>query len=378
MSGGRVRAPNGVDFWRGFALVTIFVNHVPGNVFERATHRNFGFSDSAELFVLLAGWSLYLSTRGRDGAPEATGRLLFRLGGRAVAVYAAQVLITVIALGLIAAAAIHFREPLFLEWHNAAAVFTDPVAAHLGLVLLTHQLGYFNILPLYVVLMALAPGIAVVDRLAPRLLLPLSGALWLAALLARLNLPTWPVEGEWFFSPLAWQFLFVIGFALARAVERGGFGPRVLRWLRPPAFLAVGAALGVALDGRGPEHAFVPWPQALFVLDKAYLSPLRLLHVLALMIAFAGAFAHLDRLLPLASRFLSRLGRHSLNVFCVGSVLGLAGQLVRAALPVSWALDATVVLTGIMCLGVTAWLSEWRDRAKPASPVAAELDRAGS
>ena len=54
------REPNAVDFWRGFALVSIFINHVPGIFYERLTHRNLSISDSAELFVFLAGWSLGL------------------------------------------------------------------------------------------------------------------------------------------------------------------------------------------------------------------------------------------------------------------------------------------------------------------------------
>ncbi|MFN8925611.1 MAG: OpgC domain-containing protein, partial [Rhodospirillales bacterium] len=46
-----------VDFWRGVALATIFVNHVAGNVLEQFTHKNFGLSDAADLFVLLAGFA---------------------------------------------------------------------------------------------------------------------------------------------------------------------------------------------------------------------------------------------------------------------------------------------------------------------------------
>ena len=61
------------------------------------------------------------------------------------------------AIALLAAASILFDAPFLLDWHNASAVFTDPVRAHVGLVALTHQLGYFNILPLYVVLMFIAP-----------------------------------------------------------------------------------------------------------------------------------------------------------------------------------------------------------------------------
>ena len=65
-----MREPNAIDFWRGLALVTIFINHVPGNTFERYTYSQYGISDAAELFVFLAGWSIGIATRGRDGAPS--------------------------------------------------------------------------------------------------------------------------------------------------------------------------------------------------------------------------------------------------------------------------------------------------------------------
>lgn len=44
-----------LDFFRGLALVMIFINHVPGTVWENFTSRNFGFSDAAEGFVLMSG-----------------------------------------------------------------------------------------------------------------------------------------------------------------------------------------------------------------------------------------------------------------------------------------------------------------------------------
>ena len=140
------RRANAIDFWRGVALVTIFINHIPGNWFERFTHRNFGFSDSAELFVFLAGFSLRLVT-GIDQHKESTPQLALRLGGRAVTLYAAQIMITMLALAMIAAAALLLDNPLILDWHNAGAVFQSPVETHVGLVLLSHQLGYFDILP---------------------------------------------------------------------------------------------------------------------------------------------------------------------------------------------------------------------------------------
>ena len=140
------RQANAVDFWRGFALVSIFVNHIPGIWFERLTHRNFSISDSAELFVFLAGWSLGLLVSSRSAATN-SALLVFRLGGRAVTIYAAQILISSIALALLASAAYAFDNPLILEWHNAAAIFQEPALTHIGLVLLSHHLGYFDAPP---------------------------------------------------------------------------------------------------------------------------------------------------------------------------------------------------------------------------------------
>jgi hypothetical protein len=67
-----MRAPNEIDFWRGFALVTIFINHIPGIYFERFTFRNVSLSDSAELFVFLAGCALRILCRWRGARAAST------------------------------------------------------------------------------------------------------------------------------------------------------------------------------------------------------------------------------------------------------------------------------------------------------------------
>ena len=183
------RAANAIDFWRGFALVTIFINHIPGNFFEHFTHRNIGLSDSAELFVFLAGWGLQI-VAARYG--DDLKYLMWWLGNRVLKIYSAQILIISLAIALLAAASIYFDNPLLTTWHNAEAVFYDPVRANIGLVTLSHQLGYFNILPLYVVLTAVTPLIVLIDRYAARALLPISFAIYILALVFETNLPTWP------------------------------------------------------------------------------------------------------------------------------------------------------------------------------------------
>ena len=361
-----MRPANEIDFWRGFALVSIFINHIPGFFYEHLTHKNIGQSDSAELFVFLAGWSLRLVTESRSD-PLTSGRLVLRLGARALTIYTAQILISSLAIALTAAASLAFDNPLLLAWNNAAAVFEEPVRTHVGLVLLTHQLGFFDILPLYVVLMLAAPVIAMLHRFAGLLLLPLSLAVYAAALTLRIDLPTWPVEGYWYFNPFAWQVIFVLGFALARDDGLGAFARRHLAPLRTVGILWVLAGLVVALTGFEPDPLKVPEPKLFFIFDKSYLSPARLMHFLALALAFGGSFRFIDRLLHPIADFLSMLGRNSLHVFCVGSMLSLCGSLTRFRLGGSIAVDTMVLILGIATMGGTAWLCEWREHLRSRS-----------
>ncbi len=356
------RPPNEIDFWRGFALIAIFINHVPGIYFERFTHRNYGFSDSAELFVLLAGWSLRaMVDRSPDLQPV---RLVLRIGGRAVTLYIAQQVITIMAVAMIAATALLTQTNLVLQWNNAAALFDEPVTANIGIVLLSHHLGYFDILPLYIVLMCMAPVIAVLYRVSPGVLLAASGSLYLATLYTGFNLPTWPVEGRWFFNPFAWQFVFSIGYML------GGQGPsqRLVKRFRLPlrmfGLVFLGGSLFAAIYGWYPDWLTAPEPAAFFVVDKTFQTPLRLLHVLALMAAFGGAFYFMVKYIGPVARFCSMLGRNSLNVFCVGSLLSLSGQIIRFTLPETLWVDTAVLILGLVLLSLTAWVSEWRQRLR--------------
>jgi hypothetical protein len=373
------RQPNAVDFWRGFALITIFIDHIPGLFYSRYTLINFSISDAADLFVFLAGWSLRLMADG-GGRHMPTRDVMLRLFGRALELYAAQVLITMLAIAMLALTSIELANPLLLEWHNAAAVFNDPVPTHVGLALLTHQLGYFDILPLYVVLMLMAPFFALIDRVVPALLLPASAALYICALAFRLTLPTWPVSGTWFFNPLAWQFVFVLGFVIAR--EDAGLGRLVRRhivWVRVLALPILIYATGAVLFDRLWDPTNVPDPKLFFLLDKTYATPPRLIQFLALVAVFSAAFRYIRGCADLPYvrypvdvliRVLAMLGRNSLYVFCVGSLLSLTAQFVRFAYRGTVAVDTAVVISGIIIMALTAWLAESRQRAQPASPAA--------
>jgi hypothetical protein len=357
------REANAIDFWRGVALVTIFINHVPGIYYARFTHANYSLSDSADLFVFLAGWSLRLLV-GSPGRAQNVWYLVLRLGGRAVELYAAQIMLTMIAIAMLAASATILDNPLLLEWHNAAAVFYDPILTHIGLATLTHQMGYFDILPLYVVLMTMAPVFAVIDRYAPNWLLPLSLALYLATLIVPIPMPTWPVDGQWFFNPLAWQLVFVLGFVMAREDGVGGFVRRhivPIRWLSVP---IVAASAYIVWNRLWPDPTLMPQPRLLFIASKTYVTPMRLIQFLALIALFSVTYPYIQRWASWLVEFCSRLGRNSLIVFCVGSLLSLAGQITRFVYRGDIVVDTVVVVLGIAIMAFSAWLPEWREQVR--------------
>jgi hypothetical protein len=366
-----IRQANPVDFWRGLALVMIFVNHIPDIYYSRFTHAHYSLSDSADLFVFLAGWAL----RHLVGTPEqrpAPWYLVLRLGGRAITLYAAQIMITMIAIAMLAGVAILRDNPLLLEWHNAAAVFQDPVPTHVGLALITHQLGYFDILPLYVVLMLMAPAIAMIDRYAPNWLLPISVLCYALALAFRIIPPTWPVEGQWFFNPFAWQLVFVLGFVLAREDGVGGFVRRRIVPIRILAIPVVIVGLMVVLLDWWPDPTKVPQPRLFFLIDKTYVTPARIVQFLALIALMSATYPYIRKYASRLVDFLAMLGRNSLYVFCVGSILSLAGQIFRFLYRGNIWIDTLVVIVGIAIMAVTAWLPEWREqvKARPGSPSA--------
>ena len=80
---------------------------------------------------------------------------------------------------------------------------------------------------------------------------------------------------------------------------------------------------------------------------------------------FGGSFSILRKWAGPATTFFSMLGRNSLNVFCVGSLLALLAQFIRFVFGGGLIIDTGVLLGAVLCMSATAWLSEWRERAKP-------------
>ena len=135
--------------------------------------------------------------------------------------------------------------------HGRAVVFEEPLRGGLGVALLSHQLGYFNILPLYVVLMALTPAILALARFSPAAALAASLSAYALVRVTGFDLPNWPEPGGWFFNPLAWQLIFTLGvLAGARWRDQPPHAAPLVQALSLA--LAVGGTL-IVTDGLSPR-----------------------------------------------------------------------------------------------------------------------------
>lgn len=365
-----------LDMFRGLALVMIFINHVPGNFYENLTSRNFGFSDAAEAFVFMSGLAAGLAYSGRF----ATGPLwpaIARVWARARHLYFVHLTITMLALAIFAAAAAWFGLYQVLESNNIAPLFQQPLEVMIGLPLMTHQLGYLNILPLYITLLLATPGIIMLGRRWPVPTLIGSIVVWLLAGQFRLNLPNYPIPGGWFFNPLSWQLLFTIGLLSGMAMKQGkrfvprldwllrlcaGFIVLVVVWMKVP---AIGDAGRHVLDFF--SRLGVPYYMTWF--DKTYLALPRLLHALALFYV-VGSLPIMRQLAE--SRWVAPLrlmGRQGLAVFATGTVLSLFLQAVKAGITADFWLDTLLIgggLTGLVLLAYV--LTRTQEMSRPARP----------
>lgn len=360
-----------VDFWRGFAIITIFINHIPGNLFEAYTHKNFGFSDAAELFVLLAGMAAafaYLPGLASDAA-----RTVMRIGLRAWTLYMAHLTLIAVCGAIVAYAVLVTEDTRLLEATQFDQIMSNPLSATLGVATLGLQPAYLNILPLYIVLLLLAPAMMSLVRVSPWLALAVSGAIYTCAQLLQLTLPAYPTAEAWYFNPFAWQFLFVTGLCIGGVL---GAGRRVMVGNLLLVASVAYVLLALVWWRMGWIIDLSPVPRFLWDFDKTNLSIPRLLHVLAL--------ACIVSRLPIESwlrrtglgRPLILLGRHSLPVFCVGTALGMAATPVRVSELGHPALDLMIIPGGIVVQLALAWVLEWY-RGSP-STTSSRATRAAS
>ncbi|MEQ9334235.1 OpgC domain-containing protein [Thalassobaculum sp.] len=383
LGGPRVRDPR-LDFFRGVAMLIIFIAHVPNNPWNEYIPARFGWSDATEMFVFCSGFAAAIAFGGTF-AKAGFGYGTTRIGYRVWQIYVAHVAMFFFIAALVTAGSMAL-EGDYIEQLNLGWFLANPAEGLVGLFTLTYVPNYFDILPMYIGALVLIPVIVALSRIHPWAGITFSAALYAANSLYGWGLPAEPFsDREWFFNPLAWQLLFFTGFGLSMGWIAAPAISRPLLWLAG-GFVVL--SLPVAHWGTAQHFEVLRdlresiW----FWQEKTDFGLLRYAHFLALAyLAVALVKGREHRLLEAWARPIVTVGRNSLPIFLLSMGLARVGGMVLDELGRSVATLALVHLAGIAILiGFAYWCTllkrqPWRKReAEHAARRAAERERAAA
>jgi hypothetical protein len=359
-----------LDLFRGIALWLIFLDHIPSNIVNWITIRNYGFSDATEIFVFISGYTaafVYGREMRQRGVVVASARIL----KRAWQVYVAHVFLFAIYMAEISYVATSFENPLYGEEMGIFDFLRQPDVTLVQALLLKFKPANMDVLPLYIVLLAGFPPMLWVLLRAPAVGLGASLLLYVLTWNFGWNLPAYP-NGYWVFNPFAWQLLFVFG-----AWCGLGGAKRLAPLIRSPATLVVAVvylvfagAIALTWYIPGAEHFVPKWLEDwMYPIDKTNLDVLRFAHFVALAVLTV-------RLVPQQWAFLHSIwlrpailcGQHSLEIFCLGVFLSFAGHFAMVEINEGVAMQVAVSLLGIVAMVATAALISWYKRVEGRSP----------
>jgi len=359
MSGRDLR----LDFFRGLSLFFIFIDHIPENVLSYFTLHTIAFCDAAEVFIFISGYTaalVYGQSLQRNGALLAIAQIYRRVWQ----LYVAHIFLFVIFTAEVSYALVAIQNPMYAEELGVADFLNAPHIAVLHALLLDFQPPFLDILPLYIVLLGAFPVILLGLARQPLLPVLVSAALYALTLRFGWAPHSYPDDRVWFFNPLAWQFLFVIGASLGYLRARGHPPFQPPRWLAWPAIAIAGGIAVIAMSWT-LHWIYDPFPPLFerlwyLTLDKTNLAPLRLFSIVVLVIATLGLVAPEAAFLGTRwSRPVILCGQNSLYIFCLGIVLSVLGHFVLAEVHAGVALQVAVNLVGITAMIAIAAVLQW-------------------
>ncbi len=347
----------------GIANWSVFVDHIPNNVVNLLTLRNFGFSGAADLFVFVVGYGVAI-IHGRMAFERGYLVAATRIFRRVWRLYAAYVVLFVIYIDTIAYVASQSMAPEIIHEYNISGILEHPLRILVrGLVLQEEPLN-LDLLQLMIPLMAFFPVVLWGLLRRPNVTLAASVALYVAARWFGWNFRVYP-DTEWSFNPFCWQMLMVLGGWFA-VTGHSGRALHRFAWLRALAGAYLVFAMAVTLMRHVPTLA-ASLPDMLrdgvAQGDKENLAPHRVLHFLAL--AFLATY-----LIPadhpgLKWRPLHAViicGEEWLAVFCVGVFLSFAGHLILITGPNLTMMQVAVSLAGFAAMTAVASYITWSKR----------------
>jgi hypothetical protein len=351
-----------LDFFRGVALICIFIDHIPENYLNYFTLSAVGFSDAAEVFIFISGYTaalVYGRAMTQRGVLWSTAQVL----RRAWQLYVAHIFLFMIFIAEVSYTVMTFKNPMYNEEMGVGDFLSDPHMAVIQALFLQLQPTFLDILPLYIVLLLIFPAVLLGLRRLPWLVLIPSALIYLEVQIFGIDVPAYPEGHIWTFNPLAWQFLFVVGAALGQAGAPSRRASQLLQLLVWPALAIAAAALVVRLSWA--FHGIWEGFPALFLrqlwpVNKTNLAPIRLISFFALVILAARWISPQAAFLrSAAARPVVLCGAHSLEVFCLSILLSALGHFLLSEFATGVTIQVAVNAVGIAAMCLSAWTFDW-------------------
>lgn len=358
-----------LDALRGFFLVWMTLTHLPiqlGNLVNQPV----GFFSSADGFIFLSALlvgRIYIRKVREDSL--AVHRKLWK---RSLWLYGYQVLLLTLAFTAAAPFAVNMHAPALLNLLDF--YLAHPGRAIAGSLLLIYCPPLLDILPMYIILLALSPTILwIADRKGWGRVLLGSGVIWL---LAQFGLRAWfhhltssmtgldiPLHETGAFNLFAWQALWIIAMWVG-AKSADGENPlaRLPRFAAPFSVAVCLFFVGIRYDWLGGHLT----PQVLgMLLNKWQMGALRIVNLAAFACLVFWLRRYIARMVMV--RPFPLLGKASLEVFCAHLLFVFAGLgLIADETTQIHGLPAIcLVLITFPCLILVAFLvTSRRDRRK--------------
>lgn len=365
-----------LDFFRGIAMLIIFMAHVPLNRWQNFIPANFGPSDATEMFVFCSGFASALAF----GSLYKTHGFLMgtsRIGLRCFQVYWAHLamfitIATVVIIGTNVMAGLVTDPKNYIIALNLMPFMNDPVNGLVGLMTLTYVPNYFDILPMYLVLLAMIPVVMLLSRVHSLLPIAAIALLWLANQIFDPQLPAeWWSDRTWFFDPFAWALIFFTGFSISIGWLKTPQPNRILFWT---AVIFMTLLIPVSHWQTAQNYEWMREFRVIFWsgFDKTEFGYLRYLHFLALAyICVTLLKGREDMLHHPALKPVIKVGQQALATFISSMILAQIGGMALDYLGRSPLTYALVNLSGFALLIGIAYMmaffkkQPWR---KPVSP----------
>jgi hypothetical protein len=358
MSGRDLR----LDFFRGVALMFIFVDHIPENVLSYFTLQGFQFFDAAEVFIFVSGYTaafVYGQSLKLYGALFATANIL----RRAWQLYVAHIFLFMIFVAEVSYTVTTFNNPMYNDEMRVADFLGEPHIAIVKALLLEFQPTFLDILPLYILLLVIFPVILLGLRLQPLLVLIPSFLVYAFVQITGISVPAYPEGHVWYFNPLAWQFLFTAGAAL-------GFGRPLSERLHRPTGALLAVALVIVATSLIVKLCWTihgVWDsfpgillKELWPVNKSNLSPIRLVPFFSVVVVVATYIRPDARFLRApAAKPLILCGQQSLEIFCLGILLSALGHFLLSEYDAPIGVQLAVNAGGVLTLYLTARMIDW-------------------